>query len=252
MINWNNLDTLAAFKELKETPLVDLNKVMSGEAGAERVKTYNIPMAEGLNYNFAAKKVDDTTLKALEKLAIEAELSDKFAALYNGEVVNTGENRLVLHHMTRGQLGEAVNADGVDKRTFYTTQQKRIAEFADKVHNGAITNGAGEKFTTVVQIGIGGSDLGPRAMYIALENWAKKNNSFKMEAHFISNVDPDDASAVLASIDVAHSLFILVSKSGTTLETLTNESFVKNALKEAQLPPETPYHLCRKVHNEVL
>lgn len=85
--------------------------------------------------------------------------------------------------MTRGQLGEAVNADGVDKRTFYTTQQKRIAEFADKVHNGAITNGAGEKFTTVVQIGIGGSDLGPRAMYIALENWAKKNNSFKMEAH---------------------------------------------------------------------
>ena len=116
MINWNNLDTLAAFKELKETPLVDLNKVMSGEAGAERVKTYNIPMAEGLNYNFAAKKVDDTTLKALEKLAIEAELSDKFAALYNGEVVNTGENRLVLHHMTRGQLGEAVNADGVDKR----------------------------------------------------------------------------------------------------------------------------------------
>ena len=130
--------------------------------------------------------------------------------------------------MTRGQLGEAVNADGVDKRTFYTTQQKRIAEFADKVHNGAITNGAGEKFTTVVQIGIGGSDLGPRA---------KKNNSFKMEAHFISNVDPDDASAVLASIDVAHSLFILVSKSGTTLETLTNESFVKNALKEAGLDP---------------
>ena len=237
MINWNNLDTLEAFKELKETPLVDLNKVMSGEAGAERVKTYNIPMAEGLNYNFAAKKVDDTTLKALEKLATEAELSNKFAALYNGEVVNTGENRLVLHHMTRGQLGEAVNADGVDKRTFYTTQQKRIAEFADKVHNGAITNGAGEKFTTVVQIGIGGSDLGPRAMYIALENWAKKNNSFKMEAHFISNVDPDDASAVLTSIDVTHSLFILVSKSGTTLETLTNESFVKNALKEAGLDP---------------
>ena len=66
-----------------------------------------------------------------------------------------------------------------DKRTFYKTQQERIAEFANKVHNGEITNAAGEKFTTVVQIGIGGSDLGPRAMYIALENWAKKNNSFK-------------------------------------------------------------------------
>ena len=85
------------------------------------------------------------------------------------------------------------------------------------------------------QIGIGGSDLGPRAMYLALENWAKKNDTFKMEAKFISNVDPDDAAAVLYGIDVAHSIFILVSKSGTTLETLTNESFVKDALKNAGL-----------------
>ena len=123
----------------------------------------------------------------------------------------------------------------MDKREFYVTQQKRIAEFANKVHAGEITNAAGEKFTTVVQIGIGGSDLGPRAMYLALENWAKKNNTFKMEAKFISNVDPDDAAAVLNSIDVAHSLFVLVSKSGTTLETLTNESFVKDALAKAGL-----------------
>ena len=204
MINWNNLDTLAAFKELKSTTAVELATVMSGEAGADRVKSYSIPMAEGLSYNYAAKQVDSDVLNALVKLADEAQLSDKFAALYNGEVINTGEKRLVLHHMTRGQLGDAVMADGVDKRTFYKTQQERIAVFANKVHNGEITNAAGEKFTTVVQIGIGGSDLGPRAMYIALENWAKKNNNFKMEAKFISNVDPDDASAVLDSIDVAH------------------------------------------------
>ena len=237
MINWNNLDTLVSFTQLKKTKEVNLSDVMSGEAGAERVKNYNVPMACGLNYNYAAKKVDSEVLNALVKLADEAQLADKFKALYNGEVINTGEKRLVLHHMTRGQLGDAVNADGVDKRSFYKTQQKRIAEFANKVHNGEITNAAGEKFTTVVQIGIGGSDLGPRAMYIALENWAKKNNTFKMEAKFISNVDPDDASAILASIDVAHSLFILVSKSGTTLETLTNESFVKDALKKAGLNP---------------
>ena len=143
----------------------------------------------------------------------------------------------MLHHLTRGQLGNAVEADGTDKRAFYTEQQRKIAEFAGKVHAGEITNGAGEKFTTVVQIGIGGSDLGPRAMYLALENWAKKNGLFKMEAKFISNVDPDDAAAVLASIDVAHSVFILVSKSGTTLETLTNESFVKDALVNAGLNP---------------
>ena len=114
-------------------------------------------------------------------------------------------------------------------------QQKKIAEFAAKVHSGEIANAKGEKFTTVVQIGIGGSDLGPRAIYLALENWAKKTGNFKLEARFISNVDPDDAAAVLNGIDVAHSLFVLVSKSGTTLETLTNESFVKDALKNAGL-----------------
>ena len=235
MITWNNLDTLASFKELEKVERVNLVEAMTGESGAERVKNYSVPMAEGLTYNYAAKQVDDKILAALAKLADEAQLAEKFEALYNGEVINTGEKRLVLHHMTRGQLGEAVEADGVDKRTFYTEQQAKIADFANKVHTGEITNGAGEKFTTVVQIGIGGSDLGPRAMYLALENWAKKNDTFKMEAKFISNVDPDDAAAVLNSIDVAHSIFVLVSKSGTTLETLTNESFVKDALKNAGL-----------------
>ena len=233
MINWKNLDTLNSYGNLSEVDKVRLSEVMS----ADRVKSYSTPMAEGLTYNYAAKQVDDKVLDALEKLAREAQLTEKFEALYNGEVVNTGEKRLVLHHMTRGQLGDAVNADGVDKRSFYVEQQNRIAEFANKVHNGEITNAAGEKFTTVVQIGIGGSDLGPRAMYIALENWAKKNGAFRMEAKFISNVDPDDAAAVLASTDVAHSIFVLVSKSGTTLETLTNESFVKDALKKVGLDP---------------
>lgn len=231
MINWKNLDTLKAYGELSEVNEVKLADVMS----ADRVKEYSVPMAAGLTYNYAAKQVDDKVLDVLAKLAKEAQLSEKFKALYEGEVVNTGEKRLVLHHMTRGQLGAAVEADGVDKRSFYVEQQDRIADFANKVHNGEITNAAGEKFTTVVQIGIGGSDLGPRAMYLALENWAKKNGTFKMEAKFISNVDPDDAAAVLASTDVAHSIFVLVSKSGTTLETLTNESFVKDALKKAGL-----------------
>ena len=236
MADWKNLDTLASYQELAKTKgTVDLTKVMAGEGGADRVKTYTVPMAEGLAFNYAAKSVDADILDKLAALADEAQLVDKFAELYNGAVINTGENRLVLHHMCRGQLGEKVTADGVDKREFYLTQQKNIAEFANKVHAGEITNAAGEKFTTVVQIGIGGSDLGPRAIYLALENWAKANNTFKMEARFISNVDPDDAAAVLNSIDVAHSLFVLVSKSGTTLETLTNESFVKDALKKAGL-----------------
>jgi len=235
MINWNNMDTLASYKELCEQKKVNLAEVMTGENGAERVKKYSVPMAAGLTYNFGAKSVNDEILAVLAKLSEEAQLVEKFEALYNGEVINTGEKRLVLHQLTRGQLGKDVIAEGVNKREFYVAQQTKAAEFANKVHAGEITNAAGEKFTTVVQIGIGGSDLGPRAMYLALENWAKKNGTFKMKAEFISNVDPDDAAAVLNNVDLAHSLFIVVSKSGTTLETLTNESFVRDALVKAGL-----------------
>ena len=236
MLEWKNLDTLTAFQKLKnEAARTDLTKAMDGAEGAKRVAEYQVPMAAGLAYSFAAKQVDDNVLKKLQALADEAQLTEKYRALYEGERINTGENRLVLHQLTRGQLGKDVVADGTNKRAFYNEQQKKIAEFAGKVHDGSLTNEKGEKFTTAVQIGIGGSDLGPRAMYLALENWARKNGCFRMEARFISNVDPDDAAGVLNSIDIAHSLFILVSKSGTTLETLTNESFVKDALKKAGL-----------------
>ena len=238
MISWKNLDTLAAYDKLQSLKgKVDITKVMAGEGGAERVAKYCVPMAGGLQYNFAAKAVDDDVLAALSELAKEAQLVEKYEELYNGAVINTGEKRLVLHQLCRGQLGNDVIADGVNKREFYVAQQKKAADFANKVHAGEITNAAGEKFTTVVQIGIGGSDLGPRALYLALENWAKANDTLKMEARFISNVDPDDAASVLKSVDIPHALFIVVSKSGTTLETLTNESFVKNALKDAGVDP---------------
>ena len=238
MNSWKNFDTLESYSLLQSLKgKVTLQEAMAGEGAAERVAKYSVPMACGLSYNYAAKEIDDDILAALEKLADEAQLADKFAELYNGAVINTGEKRLVLHHLARGQLGNDVIADGVNKRDFYLGEQKKFSEFAKKVHSGEIANASGEKFTTVVQIGIGGSDLGPRAMYIALENWAKANGCFKMEAKFISNVDPDDAAAVLNSIDVAHSLFVLVSKSGTTLETLTNEAFVKDAIKNQGLAP---------------
>ena len=237
MITWKNMDTLAAYAELQAAEKVNLASVMAGESGAERVKNYTVPMGAGMNFNFGARPVDEKILAVLKKFAEEQQLTEKFAALYNGEVINTGEKRRVLHHMCRGQLGEAVIADGGDKREFYVGEQNKIAAFANKVHAGEITNAAGEKFTTVCQIGIGGSDLGPRAIYLALENWAKVTGNLKMKAAFISNVDPDDAAGVLCTLDLAHTLFVLVSKSGTTLETLTNESFVKNALVEAGLNP---------------
>ena len=235
MNEWKNLDEMKAFQQAAGVEKVDLTQVMAGDAGSARVSKYQVPMAAGLKYSYAAKQVDDKILESLCALAKEAQLASKFDELYNGAVINTGEKRLVLHHLTRGQLGGTVTADGKDKRAFYTEQQKKIAEFAGKVHRGEILNEKGEKYTTAVQIGIGGSDLGPRAIYLALENWARKNGFFRMEAKFISNVDPDDAAAVLGSVDPARTIFILVSKSGTTLETLTNEAFVKDALLKAGL-----------------
>ena len=238
MVSWKNLDTLSVYDKLLALKgKVNIAEAMAGEKGAERVAKYSAPMAGGLQYNYAAKAVDDEVLDVLAELAEEAQLTDKYAALYNGEMINTGEKRLVLHQLCRGQLGDDVIADGVNKREFYVSQQTKAADFANAVHAGEITNAAGEKFTTVVQIGIGGSDLGPRAIYIALENWAKQNNCLPMQARFISNVDPDDAAAVLKSVDIPHALFIVVSKSGTTLETLTNEAFVRDALKNAGVDP---------------
>ncbi|MBR2706556.1 MAG: glucose-6-phosphate isomerase [Mogibacterium sp.] len=238
MAEWKNLDTLKAYEALEASGRrVDLREVLAGDAGAKRVREYNVPMACGLSFNYACRQVDEELLGMLADLAEESDLKGKFRDLYNGGVINTGEKRLVLHHLTRGQLGDDVTADGKDKREFYKGEQDKIAEFANKVHSGEISNEAGEKFTTVVQIGIGGSDLGPRAMYIALDNWARAEGCHLMDAHFISNVDPDDAVSVLDAVDAEHSLFILVSKSGTTLETLTNEAFVKDALTDMGLDP---------------
>ena len=106
MNEWKNLDELKSFQTLKnESQPVDLTKVMAGEAGAGRVAAYQVPMAAGLIYSYAAKQVDDGVLKGLKALAEEAQLAGKFEELYNGAVINTGEKRLVLHQLTRGQLG---------------------------------------------------------------------------------------------------------------------------------------------------
>ena len=236
MINWSNSDKLLSWKKLMSLRgMVSVAKELSGENAAERVNSYTVPMGGNLKFNYAAKQVNEQILKTMAELAEEAQLVEKYNALLNGEIINTGEKRMVLHQLTRGQLANDVIADGVNKREFYLNEQKKIADFANDVHSGKIVNEKGEKFTTVCQIGIGGSDLGPRAMYLALENWAKNNNTFKMEAKFISNVDPDDAAGVLSTMDLAKTMFILVSKSGTTLETLTNESFVKDFLVKAGL-----------------
>lgn len=99
MATWKNLDTLSSYDKLSGLKNhVDIATAMSGEQGGERVKNYSTPMAAGLQYNYAAKEVDETVLTALAELADEAQLIDKFEELYNGAVINTGEKRMVLHH----------------------------------------------------------------------------------------------------------------------------------------------------------
>ena len=149
MLNWVNTDKLASYGELFELKKVNLAQAMAGENGAERVKNYSVPMGAGMDFNYGARPVNDEILEALKKFAKEAQLSEKFQALYNGEVINTGEKRMVLHHMTRGQLGDAVVADGVDKRSFYLEQQKKVAELANK--DVSYFNFSSEKTALLIQ-----------------------------------------------------------------------------------------------------
>jgi len=229
-----NFDKTAVYQKLKSAAAgFDLKNKLD----AKRVGECVVPMAAGLTYSWAAKSVSDQTVKLLQELAEEQELIEKYKTLLNGEVMNTGENRRVLHHLSRGEQGQPVIENGKNIGDFYRSELKRFGDFANEVHQGKYKGSTGKPFTTVVQIGIGGSDLGPRAMYVALENWAAAEGKKRMNAKFISNVDPDDASAVISSCTLEQCLFILVSKSGTTQETLANELFTKDKLVKAGLDP---------------
>lgn len=119
MIQWQNLDTLEAYKKLQSLKnLVSVKEELSGSQGAQRVKNYSVPMAAGLTYNYAAKEVNPQVLAILQELADEAQVTEKFQELYNGAVINTGENRKVLHHLLRGQLGNDVLFEEKTKEIF--------------------------------------------------------------------------------------------------------------------------------------
>jgi glucose-6-phosphate isomerase len=237
-VKFNNFDKTQSYKKLKKLAGKYSKFSLAEKLDVVRVRGCSAPLAAGLTYNWAAKKAGDDLIVLLRELAVEQELLEKYKALAQGELMNTGEKRMVLHHLLRGQLGLPVAEKGRDLRKFYAGEMERVGAFAEAVHSGGIGGSGGKKFTTAVQIGIGGSDLGPRALSLALENWARTEGKQKMRAAFISNVDPDDASAVLASCNLDETLFILVSKSGTTQETLANETFVRNKLAQAGLKPE--------------
>ncbi len=234
---YRNLHETRHFKLLKEQRIPSLRELLS----PERIKGASVPMAAGLTYHYSAIPVDHTQLGLLQGLADEMEVTSSYQQLLDGEIMNTGESRMVLHHLTRGQLGKDIYEDGVLKKEFYQQQLSRIQDFARKVHNGTICGSTGKPFDTVVQIGIGGSDLGPRALYLSLRGYAaSEGRTPAMRAQFISNVDPDDAAQVLEDIDCEKTLFILVSKSGTTQETLTNRELVFHHIEQAHIPGLDP------------
>jgi len=241
-ITYVNLDKTAAYKKLEklapQCKNVDFKNVLTNE----RVKTCCVPIIEKLVYNWAAKAVTDSVLDALQSLADEQNLIGQYQSLLEGAVMNTGENRNVLHHLLRSPDGKSATGKTVmhgekDLGKFYLAERKRFFEFADRIRSGEITPVHGKRYTVFVQIGIGGSDLGPRALSIALENWAAGEGRIAYRTEFIANIDPDDASKITSSLPLDETLFILVSKSGTTQETLTNELFVKSKLEKAGLDP---------------
>ncbi|MDR0465309.1 MAG: glucose-6-phosphate isomerase [Treponema sp.] len=230
-----NFDKTSIYKKLPEHAKKTFS--FKNSLDAKRVENCIVPMAAGLKYSWAAKAVDDECVKLLQELADETELTAKYKALLNGEMMNTGEKRKVLHHLLRGEQGQPVIENGKNIGDFYRKELSRFCDFAKAVHDSKYKGTTGKPFSTVIQIGIGGSDLGPRALYLALDNWAETEGKKKLSAKFISNVDPDDASQIISSSPLDQCLFILVSKSGTTQETLANELFVKDKLVKAGFDP---------------
>ena len=190
-------------------------------------------MLKGLNFSlfYGTERVSPDVLEALYELAEEAKALDWMRRMQEGEIINEiqgveSEHRSVLHTAMRDLFADRQKAPKAKEAADLAEREiKKLENFLKQVEG---------KFSHVIQIGIGGSDLGPRALAIAMEAFYKPG----MHAHFISNVDPDDANGVLAQVDLAKTLVVVVSKSGTTLETLTNEAFVRARFQERGLNPK--------------
>ena len=241
---FENLDGAASYHLLHGEERVRLAQVLNPQRVEAYRCTYDLG-GESFEYQYAAKAISDAILGRLQELADEQDLIAKYRMILGGEIMNTGEGRMVLHHLCRGDFAagsgrggtrtgtEAIPAvvhEGRSLREFYEAQRARFSSFAERVLAGRITGADGSRFASVVQIGIGGSDLGPRALLLALEGVeyeydGRRRRGAMLETRFLSNVDPDDAAAALAGLDPRSTLFIIVSKSGTTQETLTNEAF---------------------------
>ncbi|WP_306361095.1 glucose-6-phosphate isomerase [Nocardia sp. CC227C] len=182
-----------------------------------------------LHIDYSKHRVTRETVDLLVELAHTAELERHRDAMFTGKHINTSEDRAVAHWALREPAGRRAEVDGADATAEVHEVLGRMGEFTDALRSGRWRGATGERIDTVVNIGIGGSDLGPAMVYRALRHYADAGIS----ARFVSNVDPADLTATLADLDPATTLFIVASKTFSTLETLTNATAARRWLTAA-------------------
>ncbi|MCB0475519.1 MAG: glucose-6-phosphate isomerase [Flavobacteriaceae bacterium] len=211
---WKNL--LATYKKTREVQMKSL--FLKDQNRSEK---YSLNFDSFL-FDYSKNRVDDETLRNLFDLAREVDLKDGIEKMFSGDVINITENRAVLHTALRNKSGNAVYVGAENVMVEVETTLQKIRDFSVKVINGEFKGYSGKAITDIVNIGIGGSDLGPRMVVDALQFY--KNH---LKTHFISNIDGDHVMETIKDLDPETTLFIIVSKTFTTQETLTNAETVK-------------------------
>ncbi|MDH4104017.1 MAG: glucose-6-phosphate isomerase [Thermoleophilia bacterium] len=172
----------------------------------------------GLYLDFSKNRITDETIRLLLQLAEESGLAERTEAMFRGDRINVSENRSVLHVALRMPKGSALVVDGVDVVATVHEVLDRMASFADRVRSGEWKGHTGKPIRNIVNIGIGGSDLGPVMAYEALRHYTRRDLTFR----FVSNVDSTDFAEATQDLAADETLFIVSSKTFTTLETMTN------------------------------
>ena len=189
--------------------------------------------AVGLYLDYSKNRVTDKTIKLLVELAEDCQLQERIAAMFRGDRINTTEHRAVLHVALRAPRGQQILLDGVDVVPGVHAVLDRMAAFSEQVRDGTWRGFTGKRIRHVINIGIGGSDLGPVMAYEALRHYSQHDLDFR----FVSNVDSTDLTEATRGLDPAQTLFIVSSKTFTTLETMTNAKAARDSLV-AQLGSE--------------
>ncbi len=191
----------------------------------ERARRFTFDAAD-LHVDLSKNFLDDEILAALLKLADEVNLNERREAMFNGEHINVTEDRAVLHTALRLPSDAELSVDGQDVVADVHQTLAKVYDFAEKIRGGSWTGLTGRPISTVVNIGIGGSDLGPVMVYEALKPYVKAG----LECRFVSNIDPTDIAEKTKDLDPETTLFIVASKTFTTLETLTNARLAREWL----------------------